>query len=132
MSFETDFRAFLAANAPIAALVGTRIYPVVPAQKASLPHLVYTRLDTQRGHTHSGPEGLQRPRLLVTCWAETFLVSRDLADKVRLALDGYRGAMGSTVIQAAFIAGDSDTFEFDTKLFCSDLEFEVWAEESVS
>ena len=129
MSLETDLRAFLADDDGIGELVGTRIYPDVAAQGAALPHLVYTRITTDRGHTMDGPEGVQRPQFLMPCWAETRLSARALADKVRAALDGYKGAMGETTVQAVFIRGDSDVFEFDPTRYISDLEFEIWAEE---
>lgn len=132
MSFEPDVRTFLLADAAIAALVGTRVHPLNLPQKSTLPAVTVERIDTTRESTHDGPEGMQRARMRVSCWALTLLAARDLADKVRRRLHGFVGTMGAgTVVQASFMDSDSDDFQSDPEMYVADLDFEIWAQEVV-
>jgi hypothetical protein len=130
MSLETDLRDYLLADGGISSLIGTRIGPEPLAQDSAFPAITYRRLDTERGMTLDGPEALQRLTMQVTSWAATLLEVRDLADKIRLRLVGFSGAMGATTVQVIFPRGDRDGYEPDVDAHFTDLDFEIWAEET--
>lgn len=50
MSFQSTFRSVLVADAGVAALVGTRVYPTILPQNATLPAIVYFRVGGRTEH----------------------------------------------------------------------------------
>ena len=104
---ETGLETYLAADTAVAALVGTRIYAIddVPQDRVAgaRPYITHQRISSPKLVTMDGADGLANPRIQLNCVADTYLGAMTLADKVRLALDGYSGAMGSQTVQAAFV-----------------------------
>ena len=85
MSIETDFRALLAAHAPLVALVGNRIALNAVPEGAAAPLVVFsaahditTSLD--------GTVGDDACTLSVQCWADTAAGADAVADAVVAAL----------------------------------------------
>ena len=114
MSLETAMRAYVLADAAIAAAVGQRMYPRGLPQGPTLPALTYLRVDTRRGHDMDGPDGLPRPRVQVTAWAANVGAVTDLAALVRKRLDGYRGAWGDVMIGSCLCVGERDLDDPET------------------
>ena len=114
MSLETAMRAYVLADATVAAAVGTRMYSRKPPQTPVVPYIVYQRIDTRRQHDMDGPDGLPRPRVQIACWAANVTSATDLAAAVRKRLDGYRGAWGDVVIGSCLCVGESDTDDPET------------------
>jgi hypothetical protein len=84
-------RAHLLDDGAIAALVGTRVYPLRLPEKLVLPAIVLTRISEVRyGHLR-GNEALARPRYQVDCWASTHDGATALGTLVRQRLNGYTG-----------------------------------------
>jgi hypothetical protein len=87
MTVETDFRALLAADASVAALVGTRIAQNGAPQGADLPLVVFTSSTTH-------DLGLDNTilatgvTLQVQCWALTAAAADAVADAVQTAVFG--------------------------------------------
>lgn len=90
MAVEQDIYAFLIANSGVAALVGTRIYPLMIPQDADLPAVAYRRIDTPRHYSHDGYSGLARPRFQFDCVGSSYSSARALAAAVRVAFQGWR------------------------------------------
>ena len=114
MSLETALRAYVLADAAIAAAVGQRMYPRRLPQGPTLPALVYLRVDTRREHDMDGPDGLPRPRVQVTAWGANVQAATELAALVRVRLDGYRGAWGAVAIGACLCVGERDLDDPET------------------
>lgn len=110
MTLEEGLVAYLAANEGVAALVGTRIYPLVVPQDAALPALAYQRISSPREHVHTGASGLVRARIQVTNVGGTYSAAKALAETVRVAMDGYSGAMGTVAVGAALLMNENDTW----------------------
>lgn len=85
MSVETDFRAALAAHAPLTALVGTRIAQNAVPQGSVYPLVVYTVQHAPElslfNQTHADACTVN-----VQCWAETAAGASAVADAVLAAL----------------------------------------------
>jgi hypothetical protein len=114
MTLETELRAYTLADATVAGLVGTRMYPQKLPQNPTLPALVYQRIDTRREHAHDGPDQLPRPRMQIAAWASSSATAWDVVNAVRERLDGYRGAMGAIDVQSCLCVGERDQDDPDT------------------
>ena len=114
MSLETALRAYVLADAAIAAAVGARMYPRRLPQVPTLPALVYQRIDTRRLHDLDGPDGLPRPRVQITVWAANVQGATDTAALVRGRLDGYRGAWGDVTVGSCLCVGERDLDDPET------------------
>lgn len=95
---EQVCRSAMVADAAVAALVGTRVYPVIAPATADIPFITWRRSGVQRQHTLAGPMGMPTVLLTVDIFAGTYEAVRDLADKVRLVLDGYGTAEADSVV----------------------------------
>lgn len=126
---EEALYTYLIAHAGLSALVGDRVYPLVAPQDATYPLVVYQRISGIRIHSHSGPSGLASPRFQFSAWGESFSDAKNVAEQVRLALDGYAGTMGSLAVGACLIATELDQYEPDTGLYRTILDFFIWHEE---
>jgi hypothetical protein len=114
MSFkspEVVIRNALVANTAVAAVVGTRVFPVLAPASADIPFLTYRRSGVQRQHTLSGPMGMPTVILSLDMYAETYEAVRELADKCRVCLDGYGTAQSdSIVVNNVSLDNESDGF----------------------
>jgi hypothetical protein len=118
-------RAFLAADAAIAALVvgggTTRIYPVKLPQGVTAASIVYNEISGLGDHHNEGPSGLAMVRMQIAAWAQTADAAHALYLAVKERIDGYRGPMGSgdalVTVQGVFLDGwrDSDDTEADLR-----------------
>ena len=68
MSVETELRGALTGNGAVAALVGTRVYPVVLPQNPTLPAIVYQELRTGTVVASDGDTGLREGRWQLSLW----------------------------------------------------------------
>jgi hypothetical protein len=85
MSAETAFRALLAGNAELTALVGSRIAQNVVPQGEALPLIVFTVAHTQsRGI--DGTLLADEATFTVQCWGEDSLAADAVADAASTAL----------------------------------------------
>ena len=120
MSIESDFRATLAAHAPLTALVGSRIALNAVADGAGTPLVVFTA-------THNRTLGLDNSlladqcSLAVQCWADTAAAADAVADAVIAAVAAAPAASGAVVVDRA------STFDPDIGLDGTELTVEWWA-----
>lgn len=95
---EQSVSTVLVSDPAVAAIVGTRVYPVIAPATADLPFATWRRVGVQREHTLNGPMGMPTVLLAIDLYALTYEAVRDLADRVRLALDGYGGSPSDSVV----------------------------------
>lgn len=108
---ENALATVLLTNPGVAAIIGQRVYPVIAPAAADIPFLTWRRSAVQRSHTLSGPMGLPSVILAVDLYALTYEGVRDLADKVRLALDGYGGSPSDSIhVANVSLDNESDGF----------------------
>lgn len=100
---RAGLRTFLQADAAVAALVGTRVYPVKLPQGVKDASLVYNEISGQSDHHMEGPSGLVTVRMQIAAWAQSADAAHALFLAVKEAIDGYRGMMGSVEVQGVFI-----------------------------
>ena len=108
---EAVIRNALVANADVAAIVGTRVFPVLAPATAAIPFATYRRSGVQRSHTLNGPMGMPTVILTLDLYAETYEAVRELADRCRVCLDGYgTGVADSIVVSNVSLDNESDGF----------------------
>ena len=108
---EQALASVLLTNPAVAAVAGQRVYPVIAPATAALPFITWRRSSVLRQQTLSGPMGMPSVTLAIDLYAVTYEAVRDLADKVRLALDGYGGSpSNSTVVKNVSLDNESDGF----------------------
>jgi hypothetical protein len=73
----------------VAALVGTRVYPLILPQDPILPAVVYRRISTGEFHTHDEAGGLRESRVQVDCLAQTYAGAKQIATAVLSSLNGW-------------------------------------------
>lgn len=108
MTIEAGIYAHLIGNAGVAALVGTRIYPLLVPQDAELPALAYQRISGPRDHAHDGPSGLALARMQLICVAASYDGAKALSEAVRAAMDGHKGSMGTVTVDACLLDNEID------------------------
>jgi len=126
MAIEENLYSYLTNDAAIAALVGTRVYPLTAEQGASLPLLVYQRVSTPREVSQSGSSGLAHPRFQISCLAASYGDAVALANAVVAALNGYKGTFGAGSIQASFVDTELDVYDFDTNRYRRIVDVIIW------
>jgi len=105
-----DFRGLIAA-APVAALVGDRVHPIVRPQGGALPAVVYQVIGSRPLYHMQGADGLMRSRVQVDAWAQTYLGAVALAEAIAAAASGFRGVSGATDFAGVFLDASRDTFD---------------------
>jgi len=130
MAAELAIRSLLVNDTEVKKLVAARVYPgnTVP-QDPTHPYITYERISGPRVQAISGPCNLAYPRIQVDCWSDTYAGAKALGEKVRLALDGYRGTVGTTHIAGVVLDSDEDDYEPATGQHILSLDFIVWYRE---
>ena len=131
MTIEEALKSRLTSYAGLAALIGSRAFPMALPENPTLPAVVYQRISGTREQALGGSTGLARPRFQVIVWATTYAQARAAATQVRLALDGWDGVLGGTGgVQASItLLNEIDAVQTDPEQYGAILDFGVWHRE---
>ena len=105
---EDGLRTYITAQSTITAYIGTdvkRISSMVAPQDYVFPFLVVTRNSTDPVHSMSGDTGQVTAELSIDIYALTSKKVFQIADAIRLKMDGYRGLMGTDFVGHCFMRG---------------------------
>ena len=94
MIIEDAFFKLLSEYPDLAALVGSRIYPMLAPQDADFPLIIYQRLGTERNYDMSGETGGMKLKMQLSCWyvgLDNYLNVKALANTILNALSNTRG-----------------------------------------
>lgn len=94
----------------VARLVGFQVYSIAVPKTAALPFVIYKRASISRESHLSGPLYVPVVTLQIASWASTHDAARELADEVRLALDGHTGTIAGVTIQDMRLVSEVDDF----------------------
>jgi len=100
----------LATTPAVARLVGFQIYPIAVPKTATLPFCIYKRNNISRESALSGPLFLPVVSLQIASWALYYDAARELADEVRIALDGRTGTLAGVTISDMRLVSETDDF----------------------
>ncbi len=115
MRIEEALYSYLSTYAGLAALVGTRIYPLVLPQNPTLPAITYQKVSRAGERAMSSPSPrVTRSRFQFSCWGTTYGSVKDVAAQLKAALQDYQGLMGGTggvTVLDADVANEQDIYE---------------------
>lgn len=107
---ESVLRSALVANTAVTSIVGSRIYPVLAPASAAVPFVTWRRSSVQREQTLGRPAGMPRVTVEYSIYGNTYEQTRELADAMRLVLDGYGGTADNTEVKQTSLEDESDDF----------------------
>lgn len=133
-------RTALLRDAAVAALVGTRVYPIgnlpqAPATDTTKwPAISYQSVggapETQE---LSGETYQQEERVQVDCWASTYDAAQELARVAKEALRKARGGeFGGQRVKSGTLIPSPDDYESETKLHRASFDWKVIFKEEVA
>lgn len=100
----------LATSARVARLIGFQVYPIAVPKNAVLPFCIYKRNNISREAHLAGPMFQPLVSLQIASWALNYDGARELADEVRLALDGATGTLAGVTIEDIRLVSETDDF----------------------
>jgi hypothetical protein len=98
--------------------VGERVYPMGKRpQEGELPALTYQLVAGPTSHYSHGGVSDHVVSYQLDCWADDPDDAMDLADELRVILDGFRGSWGEYRIGSSFLSVVLDDFESAAGLY---------------
>jgi hypothetical protein len=130
---EAVLQRILAAAPVVSNLIGSRIYPNIVPQKAPMPAVTYQQISGPRLHDMQGAVGLAKARYQINCWAVSYAGAKELAETIRLTLNGYRSSGVIKFIRQADEGDLPKTLPGLDQLtrYGKRLDFFIWFEEQV-
>lgn len=123
--------AHLSADAGVAALAGSRIYPLVIPQQSfredsRQPCVVYSRDGAQRQKLFGGTSDMVSSAFTIDSYAPTLAAAQALADAVRVALLDFSGVMGATTVRAVFLENEFELADLEPGLYRVSQSWTIW------
>jgi hypothetical protein len=94
MRIDEALRAYLLADAPLTAMVGTRIYPMTYPQNGTLPAVVYQQISSVPYFAHDGEMGSAEAHFYISAFSTNYGQAHDVANTVKTALKPLMDAPG--------------------------------------
>lgn len=94
----------------VARLVGFQVYSIAVPKNATLPFCVYKRQNIVREASLQGPLHVPVVSLQIASWALSYDAARELADEVRLCLDGRIGTACGVTISDIRLVSETDDY----------------------
>lgn len=132
---EADLIARLKAVTGVTDLVSTRVYGVVP-QGATYPLIRLQRIGSEHHHHAGGAAGVVQALVQIDCIGRLMSEAKNVAEQVRLALQGWDGTQGDTTFQSVLLTDQRDLEESDQQggelgHFGVSMDFTVTYQESI-
>lgn len=108
---EQGLKSRLGSDATLTTMVGTRIFPQVAPQNSPFPRITYQRAASARRKTFDGIEGWVEASIRVDCWSKDYKEVKNVANRVRLLVDGFKGVWSGFVIGLAKLEGEQELYE---------------------
>ena len=112
MSFSTGLFGLLTTDPGVVALVGSRVYPLAAPQGAAFPRITHQLITTTRDWDLLGPSGLRRALMQIDVWALSEGAAEELAERLRVLLDGFGGELGGVRVQLIQLVDEGALAEF--------------------
>ncbi len=125
-TIEDAIYNILTSNPGVSAIVGTRVYRVRMPDNPQLPAITYQTSYGSQVESFTGYSGLRMPIISIDCWGDTAKLTRDLAEKVRVALHGYSGTYSDITIDNVLEWSFIELYEPDTEIFHVSCSARFW------
>jgi|TARA_R110000823_G_scaffold265567_1_gene385462 hypothetical protein len=117
MSWQSDIVSAIKADAPVASLIGAKVFADIAPGNAKAPFIVYQSISDGSNTTFDGIRNVIFPLVQFSCWAATKSGAIDLSSKLSAAIEGQT------------IAGGSDlSFTFSNQISSSDQQTKLFGE----
>jgi hypothetical protein len=107
---EAVLRTALVGSTAFTSLVSSRIYPVLAPASGAMPFVTWRRSGIDREQTLGAPMGMPRVTVEYSIYGTTYENAREIADAMRVVLDGYGGTNGTTTVNQTSLENESDDF----------------------
>jgi len=107
----------LSQSGPVAAIVGTNIFPLKAPQNKSFPYITYQTISRIPAKFKDGPAILDTFRVQVNIFSETFKQGSELSELVRAALDWKESQTLDSKIQHIHFDQENNLFEDDADIY---------------
>lgn len=104
MTIEASLIQYLLLQPTVTTDVAQRIYADLAPQDAVRPFLVVSITDDTGEYHTEGHAGITESRLQVSCEGGSYQEARDLAETVRLLIDGFRGMWHESNVSMATVS----------------------------
>lgn len=124
MSFLETLSGYQSGNIPdLAAVVGSRIFPVKVGQGTALPYGVFTQISNDEDIVHSGKSGWGSMRVQYDFYAAEFHKAYDAARALRSAFEGKSVQIAtSTLICFCRVETEFDEFDHEERIYRRSLD----------
>lgn len=112
-------------DAPISAIVSTRVFPEIADQEQTKPYVVYNIRSNDPSDVQGGPSALDTASVEVNCYAPTYAGAIELSDAVRTCLDRRSGTYSGVNVQSIQYITEVMDFEEPQRLYRVMSDYEV-------
>jgi len=111
MSVKSSLITHLTGVAGLSALVGSRVGFSRVSHGDALPYIVANQVSGDHKHHMTAATGIVVGRFQFDCYGASLLEATNVAEQLRLALDGKRGTVGDVFFSSCHLADERDGFE---------------------
>ena len=123
---DIDLRAYLLANADIAAIVGAGVYAVRLPQNTKGNVLVYEVADGYPEAQIGSMETIARHAVTINVYSPSYPTMRQLSEHTVNLLNGMTGEMGATSVISAHVVTALNTYDDELELYRTILNFNIY------
>lgn len=130
--FITELSAWLEGK------LGVAVRPCrLPRNALNWPLLTFSSVGRETPFNLAGPSGASCLHVQFDCWSDDFYQAELLGEKLRLALEGYRGPVGRSFVQGALpgrVLNDffpNDSTDDDQGIYRTLCEYQLWHSDPV-
>lgn len=114
-------------DAPVSAIVSTRVYPIEASENASYPYVVFDITDTEPVESKDNPQ-YDFESVEVRCYARggsgAYLTLEDLSNKIITALNNNIGTFNGVIVKdAQYLNKDDIKLEDEQRIYGKRLDF---------
>jgi len=126
---EEDLFSYLKSQSGLTNLVGNRIYPLVAPDDATLPYVVYQKISSVEGVSHSGNSHIAHSRFQFFCVASMYKEAKDIAIQLKLIFHGSTISLDNYKLYAGYKVNELDSYSDESGIFTILIDFMFWHKE---
>lgn len=100
--------SILSGDATLAAIIGTKIYPVQAPQRTPPPFVVYRENNTIATDQKDGSAPKDLKSVQIDIYSGTYTEAHTAADRIRVLLDAYSGTVAGVTIRQMWFSDQDD------------------------
>ena len=125
MSLESALFTLITTNDPVAAVMGTRLYPDVIPQDQAMPAGHYRTVTNRPATAHSGAAGVEFSTVRFSIFAPLRADAIALRELIKPVVNGYKGTAGGETLDAVFYREGVNTFDVESGLYAAQFDLIV-------